>query len=195
MKLYTRTGDKGMTSVIGGRLAKSDIRVKAYGTLDELNSFVGLTIVKLQESKFDDIRNELIKIQHELFDCGGDLSAVKKDYLFKAKEEIISFLEERIDEYIKEAPELERFILPGGTEASAYIHVCRTIARRGEREIVELQQSEEINAVVLKYVNRLSDYFFAIARVVNFRSGVNDVEYERSAIVFRGGKRKENDHE
>lgn len=195
MKLYTRTGDKGMTSVIGGRLAKSDIRVKAYGTLDELNSFVGLTIVKLQESKFDDIRNELIKIQHELFDCGGDLSAVKKDYPFKAKEEIISFLEERIDEYIKEAPELERFILPGGTEASAYIHVCRTIARRGEREIVELQQSEEINAVVLKYVNRLSDYFFAIARVVNFRSGVNDVEYERSAIVFRGGKRKENDHE
>lgn len=195
MKLYTRTGDKGMTSVIGGRLAKSDIRVKAYGTLDELNSFVGLTIAKLYESKFDDIKNELIKIQHELFDCGGDLSAVSKGYPFKAKEDTITFLEERIDVYIKEAPELERFILPGGTEASSYIHVCRTIARRGEREIVELQQSEEIHPVVLKYVNRLSDYFFAIARVVNFRSGLKDVEYERSAVVFRGGKRKENDNE
>jgi cob(I)alamin adenosyltransferase len=195
MKLYTRTGDKGMTSVIGGRLSKSDIRVKAYGTLDELNSFVGLSVTKLQDARFDDIRNELIKIQHELFDCGGDLSAVKKDYPFKAKNEMITFLEERIDEYIKEAPELERFILPGGTEASAYIHVCRTIARRGEREIVELQQTGEINSVVLKYVNRLSDYFFAIARVVNFRSQVSDVEYERSAIVFRGGKRKEDDHE
>ncbi|KZE64297.1 cobalamin adenosyltransferase [Fictibacillus phosphorivorans] len=195
MKLYTRTGDKGMTSVIGGRLAKSDIRVKAYGTLDELNSFVGLTIAKLHEPKFDDIKNELIKIQHELFDCGGDLSAISKGYTFKAKEEIITFLEERIDVYIKEAPELERFILPGGTEASSYIHVCRTIARRGEREIVELQQSEEIHPVVLKYVNRLSDYFFAIARVVNSRSGLKDVEYERSAVVFRGGKRKENNNE
>jgi len=195
MKLYTKTGDKGMTSVIGGRLSKSDIRVKAYGTLDELNSFVGLTVNKLNEPKFDDIRNELIKIQHELFDCGGDLSAIRKGYTYKAKEEIVTFLEERIDEYIKEAPELERFILPGGTEPSAYIHVCRTIARRGEREIVELQQSENIHAVVLKYVNRLSDYFFAIARVVNFRSGVNDVEYERSAVVFRSGKRNEDGHE
>lgn len=193
MKLYTRTGDEGKTSVIGGRLDKNHIRVNAYGTLDELNSFVGVAVTKLQDAKYDDIRNELVKIQHELFDCGGDLSAVKKDYPYKANTDMITFLEERIDEYIIEAPELERFILPGGSEASAAIHVCRTVARRGEREIVALKQENEINPVVLKYVNRLSDYFFAIARVINFREGVKDVEYERSAIVFRGGKRKEND--
>lgn len=78
MKLYTRTGDEGKTSVIGGRLDKNHIRVNAYGTLDELNSFVGVAVTKLQDAKYDDIRNELVKIQHELFDCGGDLSAVKR---------------------------------------------------------------------------------------------------------------------
>lgn len=191
MRLYTRSGDEGQTSVIGGRLGKDDIRVKAYGTLDELNSFVGQAITQLDEAKFPDILPELVKIQHELFDCGGDLSVIKNKRPYKTEEEAITFLEERIDEYIKEAPELERFILPGGSQASASIHICRTIARRAEREIVELKRNGEINPVVLKYVNRLSDYFFAIARVINFRLGVKDVEYERSAIVFRGGKRKE----
>ncbi|EIT87056.1 hypothetical protein A374_02344 [Fictibacillus macauensis ZFHKF-1] len=192
MKLYTRTGDEGKTSVIGGRLEKNHIRVNAYGTIDELNSFVGLALTKLSQPMFLDLASELTKIQHELFDCGGDLSAVKKDYPFKANQEMITFLEERIDDYIKEAPELERFILPGGSEAAAMIHVCRTVARRAEREIVALkEQQHTINPIVLKYVNRLSDYFFAIARVINFRLGVSDVEYERSALVFRGGKRKE----
>ncbi|WP_216831670.1 cob(I)yrinic acid a,c-diamide adenosyltransferase [Alkalihalobacterium elongatum] len=193
MRLYTRTGDEGKTSVIGGRLTKDDTRVIAYGTTDELNSFVGQAITQLDSDVFADIINELVKIQHELFDCGGDLAMLEATEArpFKAKDEMVTFLEERIDEYIKEAPELERFILPGGSPAAATIHVCRTVTRRAERYVSRLQRESETNPVVLKYLNRLSDYFFAIARVINHRLGVKDVEYERSAIVFREGKRKE----
>ncbi|KZZ86455.1 cob(I)yrinic acid a,c-diamide adenosyltransferase [Bacillus sp. SJS] len=192
MNLYTRTGDKGQTSLVGGRVDKDDIRVEAYGTLDELNAVVGQAMTLLTDDKFEDIYNELEKVQHELFDCGGDLASVlsaekRKD---KTNPEMILFLEERIDEYVKEAPPLERFILPGGTQAAAVIHLARTVARRAERRIVTLQKHSEINEDVLKYVNRLSDYFFAVSRVINFRSGTSDVEYERSAIVFRG-KNKE----
>jgi cob(I)alamin adenosyltransferase len=193
MKLYTRTGDEGKTSVIGGRLDKDDTRVVAYGTTDELNSFVGQVIAQLEDSLFPDIKGELVKIQHELFDCGGDLAMMKasEKYPYKAKQEMIDFLEERIDVYIQEAPQLERFILPGGSLAASTLHVCRTVTRRAERYVTRLhRETDEINPIVLKYLNRLSDYFFAIARVVNHRLNVKDVEYERSAIVFKGGKRK-----
>ncbi len=191
MNLYTRTGDEGKTSVIGGRLDKDHIRVEAYGTIDELNSFVGVAITQLDKEVFGDIIHELEKIQHELFDCGGDLAMVSTEYPYKTKKEMITFLEERIDEYIVEAPKLEKFILPGGSMAGATIHVCRTVTRRSERLVVQLQKVAETNLVVLKYLNRLSDYFFAIARVINYRYGIKDVEYERSALVFRDGKRKE----
>ncbi len=194
MKLYTRTGDEGKTSVIGGRLMKDDIRVAAYGTTDEANSFVGVALTQLDDELFPDIKAELIKIQHELFDCGGDLATVKlrENHEYKATQDMVDFLEERIDVYIQEAPELERFILPGGSKAAATIHVCRTVTRRAERLITTLhREAEPVNPIVLKYINRLSDYFFAIARVINHRLHVKDVEYERSAIVFRGGKRKE----
>lgn len=192
MRLYTRTGDEGKTSVIGGRLTKDDIRVEAYGTTDELNSFIGQAITQLDDDIFADIKAELTKIQHELFDCGTDLAMVKvtEERPYNAKEEMVTFLEERIDEYIKEAPELERFILPGGAPAAATLHVCRTVTRRAERNVTTLYREADTNPIVLKYLNRLSDYFFAIARVVNFRLNVQDVEYERSAIVFKEGKRK-----
>jgi cob(I)alamin adenosyltransferase len=191
MKLYTRTGDEGKTSVIGGRLDKDHVRVEAYGTIDEVNSFVGLAVTQLDEKLFGDILGELEKIQHELFDCGGDLAIISTKYPFKAKDEMITFLEERIDVYILEAPELEKFILPGGSKAAATVHLCRTITRRAERLVVQLQKIDEINPIVLKYLNRLSDYFFAIARVINYRYGVRDVEYERSALVFKDEKPKE----
>lgn len=193
MKLYTRTGDEGKTSVIGGRLDKDHIRVEAYGTTDELNSFVGLAVTKLDQPLFPDILGELEKIQHELFDCGGDLALVSTKYPYKATDEMVTFLEERIDAYIVEAPELEKFILPGGSEAAAIAHVCRTVTRRAERLVVQLQKIDDTNPIVLKYLNRLSDYFFAIARVINHRYGVKDVEYERSALVFRdkNGKKEE----
>ncbi|WP_100372648.1 cob(I)yrinic acid a,c-diamide adenosyltransferase [Bacillus sp. FJAT-45037] len=193
MKLYTRTGDEGKTSVIGGRLFKDDVRVEAYGTTDELNSFVGQAVTQLDKKLFSDILAELEKIQHELFDCGGDLAMLtaSEKHPYKAKQEMVDFLEERIDAYIKEAPALERFILPGGAPAAATLHVCRTVTRRAERLATKLQSESETNPIVLKYLNRLSDYFFAVARVVNARLHVADVEYERSALVFRDGKRKE----
>ncbi|OIJ16296.1 ATP:cob(I)alamin adenosyltransferase [Anaerobacillus arseniciselenatis] len=191
MKLYTKTGDKGKTSVIGGRLDKDHVRVEAYGTVDELNSFVGVAIAELSEELFRDIIKELEKIQHELFDCGGDLAIISKEKNLKANEEMVTFLEERIDAYTDEAPPIQKFILPGGSKASSAIHVCRTVTRRAERLVVQLDKMDQTNQVVLKYLNRLSDYFFAIARVINFRLSVKDVEYERSALVFKDNKTKD----
>ncbi|AAT63251.1 MULTISPECIES: cob(I)yrinic acid a,c-diamide adenosyltransferase [Bacillus cereus group] len=191
MKLYTKTGDRGTTSVIGGRVDKDNIRVEAYGTIDEANSHIGYAMTKLQGGAFGDIYNELETIQHELFDCGGDLAIVGEKIPYKVKIEMVENLEGRIDSYIEEAPPLERFILPGGSESAAAIHIARTVVRRAERCIVSLQKEGEINAVVLKYVNRLSDYLFAVARVINARLQVKDVEYNRSAIVFRDKKEKE----
>ncbi|KAB7705379.1 cob(I)yrinic acid a,c-diamide adenosyltransferase [Bacillus aerolatus] len=192
MRLYTRTGDKGDTSIIGGRVGKDNLRVEAYGTVDETNCFVGQAMAELEPEKFKDILADLETIQHELFDCGGDLATVAGKREWKLQPESVDDLEKKIDEYIKEAPELERFILPGGSKASSSIHIARTVTRRAERLVVALMRQEEgIHPVTLKYLNRLSDYFFAIARVINFRLGVKDVEYIRSANVFRDGKRKE----
>lgn len=192
MKLYTRTGDKGQTSIIGGRVAKDDIRVEAYGTVDEVNCFVGQAVAQLDETKFQDVLSDLEKIQHELFDCGGDLANVTKKRELKLTHESVEFLEKRIDELISEAPELERFILPGGAPAAASIHIARTVTRRAERLVVSLLKVDiEVSETSLQYLNRLSDYFFALARVINFRLNEKDVEYIRSAKVFREGKRKE----
>lgn len=192
MKIYTRTGDKGQTSVIGGRLDKDDIRVEAYGTIDEVNSFIGLAAAELDASMFQDILADLEKIQHELFDCGGDLATVSEKAPQKLTDEAVTYLEERIDAFIDEAPELEKFILPGGSKAAAIIHIARTVSRRAERLVVSLIKSgAAVSPLSLQYVNRLSDYFFAAARVINYRLGVKDVEYIRSANVFKGGKRKE----
>ncbi|MFY4775937.1 cob(I)yrinic acid a,c-diamide adenosyltransferase [Metabacillus sp. RGM 3146] len=190
MNLYTRTGDKGQTSIIGGRVDKDDARVEAYGTVDELNAIVGQSMTMLKEEKYSDIYAELEKIQHELFDCGGDLASVlsKEKRVDKTTPEMASDLESRIDAYTQEAPPLERFILPGGSEASASLHLARTVARRAERRIVTLHKLEPVSDAVMQYINRLSDYLFAAARVVNCRAGYKDVEYERSAIVFRGKK-------
>ncbi|KAB2328597.1 cob(I)yrinic acid a,c-diamide adenosyltransferase [Cytobacillus depressus] len=192
MKIYTRTGDKGKTSIIGGRVEKDDIRVEAYGTIDEVNCFVGQVMSQLDKEKFKDILDDLEKIQHELFDCGGDLANVKKDKELKLQKESVEYLEKQIDAFIEEAPKLERFILPGGTPAAASIHIARTVTRRAERLVVSLKKADpEISEAAQQYLNRLSDYFFALARVINFRSNEKDVEYIRSAKVFREGKRKE----
>jgi cob(I)alamin adenosyltransferase len=194
MNLYTRTGDSGKTSIIGGRVDKDHLRVEAYGTIDEANSYVGLAMTMLTDPMFKDIYQELEKIQHELFDCGGDLAVAKEKYPYKTTAEMVLFLEGRIDHYVKEAPELERFILPGGSSASAAVHLARTVTRRAERCTVSLHKEMDINDIVLKYLNRLSDYFFAIARVINYRLGVNDVEYERSALVFKTKSPENNQH-
>lgn len=186
MKIYTKSGDKGQTSVIGARVYKDDIRVEAYGTVDELNSFVGQAVSLLDEKLFADLKADLLEVQHELFDCGADLALAKQDVRpYRVHVELIERLERWIDRYDAECPELRRFILPGGTAASAALHVCRTVCRRAERTIVTLAREQAINEEVRTYINRLSDFFFVAARVANARAGVGDVEYVRSEQVFR----------
>ena len=186
MKIYTRTGDKGQTGVIGGRVSKDDVRVEAYGTVDELNCFVGQTIALLDGGKFADLKADLETVQHELFDCGSDLALLKKELRpYKVTGEMVDKLETLIDKYDAETPDITRFILPGGSLAASSLHVCRTVCRRAERRVVTLAAQAEINQEVLRYLNRLSDLFFTAARAVNVREGVPDVEYVRSAEVFR----------
>lgn len=195
MKIYTKTGDHGETSIIGGRVFKDDEQVEAYGTVDEANSIIGVAVSFLSGTEQEqELKEELEKIQHELFDCGGDLcmkEGSEQKYPYKVKEEMVTFLEEKIDQYMKEAPELERFILPGGTLAAAQFHVARTVVRRAERRVVSLARKQAINPFVRQYLNRLSDYLFALSRIVNSRSGRKDIEYVRSAKVFRTEKNKD----
>lgn len=186
MKWYTRKGDSGRTNIIGGRVRKDDVRVEAYGTLDELNSFVGLAEAALRRADgLGDIADELAEIQQELFDCGSDLAYAENPDIFKMGMEPVERLERRIDELDREAPPLARFILPGGSEPAALLHVCRTVCRRAERRVVTLAAENPVNEAVLKYLNRLSDWFFVAARAANARLGVADTEYARSAAVFR----------
>ncbi|ARJ39487.1 ATP:cob(I)alamin adenosyltransferase [Sporosarcina sp. P21c] len=192
MKIYTKTGDKGTTSLIGGRVAKDDLRVEAYGTIDELNSFIGKAMTELDGEKFADILTDLETIQNELFDGGGDLANVMKERHYKLDEEPITVLENRIDKLMEEAPELERFILPGGSPAAATLHIARTVTRRAERVTVTLMNAaDDVSPVVGRYLNRLSDYLFVAARIVNARLGISDNEYVRSAKVFRTNVKKD----
>jgi cob(I)alamin adenosyltransferase len=186
MKIYTRSGDAGQTSIIGGRVDKDDLRVEAYGTVDELNSLIGLAISWMPTEPYADLRADLLEIQHELFDCGHDLALIRAETEhFKVKQEMVDRLETLIDRYEQETPEITRFILPGGSTLSSTLHLCRTVCRRAERRIVTLTKAEQTNDAVRRYLNRLSDLFFTIARVANVRENVADVEYIRSAEVFR----------
>ncbi|REK68514.1 MAG: cob(I)yrinic acid a,c-diamide adenosyltransferase [Cohnella sp.] len=190
MKLYTRTGDKGETSIIGGRVAKDDVRVEAYGTIDELNAFVGQAAAMLAADaggSWDDLLEELYVIQQELFDCGSDLSyAQPAPEQLKVTADMTARLEAWIDRHAANAPPIERFILPGGSLAASMLHTCRTVCRRAERRMVALARTgQSCPEEALRYINRLSDYFFAAARAANARLGVRDAEYERGARVFR----------
>ncbi|GIP17037.1 Cob(I)yrinic acid a,c-diamide adenosyltransferase [Paenibacillus montaniterrae] len=191
MKLYTRGGDKGMTSLIGGRVMKTDTKVEAYGTIDELNSFVGLAAAKAAAVEATQpLAEQLYDIMQELFDAGADLAYASPGHPYKLNEAAVSRLEQWIDEHTAAAPELSKFILPGGSELSAALHICRTVCRRAERRTVALLQQEEINQSVLAYLNRLSDYLFAAARAANVCLGVEDTQYIRSANVFKGKKQE-----
>jgi cob(I)alamin adenosyltransferase len=188
MKIYTRTGDEGKTSVIGGRVTKDDARVEAYGTIDELNSFVGQAasvLARETTTNWDDLLEHLTLIQHELFDCGSDLSyAVPDPAKMKVTPEMTERMEGWIDRYEAQTPPITRFILSGGSEPAALLHVCRTVCRRAERRVVTLAQEQACPAEVRKYLNRLSDFFFTAARAANARLERLDVEYERGAQVF-----------
>lgn len=171
MKIYTKTGDTGATDLIGARVDKDDLRIECYGTLDEANSFIGLLISNL-ETAFD-VKRDLYRIQKVLFDVNTELASI--DPKTNLYEEEISYLEERIDYYMGNTPELHGFILPGGSKAASTAHVVRTVLRRGERRLVSLQKATEINPLVVKYINRLSDYFFSLARYLNKKQNIEDI--------------------
>ncbi|EIA6620444.1 cob(I)yrinic acid a,c-diamide adenosyltransferase [Enterococcus faecalis] len=185
MKIYTKTGDKGMTKLVGSStVAKDSDRVESYGTIDELNSWVGYIISQLPQEN-QGIKEELEALQHLLFDAGTDLSTpIEAQRPFKLQKESVHWLEQRIDFYTAQSPDIDRFILPGGTPAASMVHVARTIARRAERIIVRLNWTAKINEEVLIFTNRLSDYFYALARYLNVRAQRPDVFYERSEKVF-----------
>ncbi|MQS76335.1 cob(I)yrinic acid a,c-diamide adenosyltransferase [Companilactobacillus halodurans] len=189
MKIYTRTGDKGKTRIIGNDvLYKSATRINSYGTIDELNSLVGVIIANLS-TKTAVLHDELEEIQQLLFDCGTDLAISAKDtkheFIFKDDNGAVDWLEKKIDEYSDKVPVTKKFILPGGSKTASNLHLARTVTRRAEREIVKLMQEEPINEAVLKFINRLSDYFFAAARYSNVLEGVKDIQYRNSKPVFR----------
>ncbi|TLP61506.1 cob(I)yrinic acid a,c-diamide adenosyltransferase [Parasedimentitalea maritima] len=177
-KIYTRTGDKGDTALGNGeRVAKHAARVNAYGTSDELNAFVG--VARLQAD--NEMDTALMRIQNDLFDLGADLCRPEMDQDAKAEYPPLRMvtaqvdrLETEIDAMNKDLSPLRSFVLPGGSALSAHLHVCRTVARRAERLATDLASSEEINSAAVKYLNRLSDWFFVAARVAN-DNGADDV--------------------
>lgn len=177
MKIYTKTGDKGTTSLVyGARVSKSDSRVDTYGTCDEANSMVGLALSHLDKENFDG-KDEFLNIFHQvqtlLFHVGAEFSTpAGKDVKWKIQQEHIDMLEATIDKWDATLPRIKKFILPGGHPAGAALHAARTIARRAERRAVSIE--EETNPLALAYLNRLSDFLFIAARYINHKLGVQE---------------------
>jgi cob(I)alamin adenosyltransferase len=174
MKIYTKTGDDGTTGLQGGkRVTKSNLRIKAYGAVDEINATIGLT---LSGKIDDDVTMLLTKIQNDLFVVGSDLSnpdlTSKKN---RVKSEMIENLEKYIDDLEEELQPITNFILPGGNETASLLHLARAITRRAETNVISLDEKEKVNEECKKYLNRLSDLLFVIARTINKRNGVKDI--------------------
>ena len=179
MKVYTRGGDDGTTALFGGqRVSKTAIRVQAYGEVDELNALLGQVAAELEEK---DLGPLLVEIQTALFDLGGELATPgpKRPATGALGDADVLGLEGWIDRLSEELPPLRNFILPGGTRAAALLHSARTVCRRAERATVLLAESEELCAVLIHYLNRLSDLLFVLARAVNRRAGVAETLWAR----------------
>ena len=183
-RIYTKTGDSGETALgDGSRVSKTSARVHAYGTVDETNAIVGLARLHAE----GDLDSKLSRSQNDLFDLGADLCRpdVERDgdagqAPLRVTESQVSRLESEIDEMNHALEPLRSFILPGGSELAAYLHLCRTVSRRAERLTVDLATSESVNPAALKYLNRLSDWFFVAARIAN-DSGTGDVLWKPGA--------------
>ena len=172
-KLYTKTGDDGSTGLgDGSRIQKDDIRVEAFGTVDELNSFIGVIISK---NISDEVRVCLESIQHDLFDIGSETCIPERTTISEAH---VARIEKFIDQFNANLPALKEFILPAGGEANAQCHVARTVCRRLERRIITLGRQQSINAESLKYINRLSDLLFVLARICVRHEGGNEVYWQ-----------------
>jgi len=181
MRIYTRTGDKGETGLIGSqRASKDSLRVEVYGTVDELNACLGLARTVTADQDFQEV---LGRLQRELFDLGADLATpLEEKARPKTKAALpriaagqVKALEAAIDRFTEELEPLKRFILPGGTEGAARLHFARTVCRRAERRVVALAREEPINPEVLRYLNRLSDLLFVMARAANRREGQEEI--------------------
>lgn len=174
-KIYTKTGDSGLTSLLGGtRVKKYHQRVEAYGTVDELNSYIGL-IRDQKISKHH--KNVLAKIQYCLFYIESLLAAETKgttQKLPRIKQTDITYLEKEIDKMSEKLPELKAFIIPGGHAIVSYCHISRCVCRRAERLVIHLSESAELDELLVKYLNRLSDYLFVLARKINYDLGLSD---------------------
>lgn len=183
-KITTKKGDKGMTSIANGdKLAKSEARIEAIGAIDELNAVIGLLVASLQaNAEFSEIKSDCRKIQQWLFDIGGDLAVPSGSFL---DEKALAFLDGRIDLLNQSLPPLKEFVIPGEDLLSSASHFARTVARRAERRVVALQrQDENLSEEVLSFINRLSDYFFVVSRIL--ARAKNDTE-----VQWRGSQRSE----
>jgi len=187
-KVYTRTGDRGETALVGGkRVPKDSLRIEAYGTIDELNSIVGLARVFNEESldageAHQFLDGVLCQIQDELFDLGSELATPPEFFqagMYQVGDDEIKRLEKLIDQCQKDLEPLKSFILPGGGRVGAYLHQSRTVCRRAERDILRLSREEEINPEVIKYVNRLSDLFFVLSRWIAKQTGEQEYLWQR----------------
>lgn len=174
-RIYTKTGDRGETALFGGkRVPKNYLRVEAYGTIDELNAFIGLLNDAVEQVE---TREVLLQIQHRLFSIGANLASDPGQTApaVDLKPDDIQVLENGMDTMDERLPELKNFILPGGHPTVSLCHVCRTVCRRAERQVVALHQEEPVDELVLQYLNRLSDYFFVLARHLAQLTGASEV--------------------
>jgi len=187
-RVYTRTGDKGETGLVGGkRVAKDSPRIEAYGTIDELNSIAGLARAfnaeRLKQGAAHRFLDEVLgKIQDELFDLGSELATPAEsayEGMYRVGEKEVKRIEELIDQCQKDLAPLNSFVLPGGGKIGALIHQCRTVCRRAEREILRLSRMEQLSEWPLKYVNRLSDLFFVLARWAGKQTGEKEILWQR----------------
>ncbi len=185
MKIYTKSGDKGFTGLIGGkRVSKSHIRIEAYGSIDELNSVIGICRSFSSDSN---IQKELERIQNQLFIIGSELATpeerlMQKFGLDKIDKASVQYLEDLIDKLALELSELKNFILPGGSKSAAYFHLARTVCRRAERAVIRLKKYVEIRDEIVIYLNRLSDLFFVISRYENKVNNIPDVIWEKELL-------------
>ncbi|MFN7926622.1 MAG: cob(I)yrinic acid a,c-diamide adenosyltransferase [Blastocatellia bacterium] len=169
-KVYTKTGDAGETSLVGGqRVSKADARVAAFGDVDEVNSLLGVARTALEDQEVEAV---LARLQNELFILGADLASPMEVPLRRVDETMVTELEQLIDNFLAELEPLQEFILPSGSQAGALLHLARTVARRAERSVVTLSAVNAVNTQALIYLNRLSDFLFVMARVVNRRAGI-----------------------
>ncbi len=187
MRIYTRGGDKGKTSLIGGqRRGKHDVRVEAYGSVDEAGAFIGLAMSYLNPARDEDILEVLAGVQQRLWDVGADLAAPPgAKYTPRTPDDAASNLEPIIDGFKAEADTIKKFVMRGGNSGAAALHVACTVVRRAERRMVALMEDEEISPANLKYVNRLSDLLFVLARAVNARDQKPERTYDAGGDVFR----------